>query len=254
MLLISLFIHNNYKMKAKETENVYVVDLLSLPPAITVSNNIISAFRVENAQASGGMTEERSFPTVKFSSNRDRVEKNEAEDFSTSENFSSDQYISRIREKMGLSMSSTSAGNTPLSAKEIPSSHPEREKTRSLASKIFPLSAENSTGFSVGIQSSGLPSGNIIPLDYLENIKLSLQKKWRLPEEKNYSLTSVVSFRLKKDGTIADIILETSSGVRSFDESAMQAVKETGKLEPLPPTYKLNYLDVTVKFNMRGIE
>ncbi|MCM8788372.1 MAG: TonB C-terminal domain-containing protein, partial [Candidatus Omnitrophica bacterium] len=253
-LMIVLLIQNNYGMKKNTSEKVYVVDLLSLPARIEISNSAISPFKPENAEASSGIAED-SLPAGKSFSKTHKIGKTQDESFSSVESFSPDQYMLRIKEKLGLFASSESIDNIPSSERDMPFSRPERQRTGSLASKIFPLSTnENSIGMAIVVQSYGLPSGNIIPADYLENIKLTLQRKWKLPEEKNYSLTCAISFRLKKDGTITSVALEASSGVKSFDEGALKAVRETRKFEPLPATYKLDYLDVAVKFNLRGIE
>ncbi|MCM8815208.1 MAG: TonB C-terminal domain-containing protein [Candidatus Omnitrophica bacterium] len=257
-LLIALLIQNNYRMSDSAKEKVYIVDLISLPLNIPVSDNIITPLitplTAEKAEASAVIREERFEPAERHVSSKPRTGKDNVEDLSTGEVFSSEQYISKLREKLGVTDSLKSAGNVALSSVDTSALYQDQKK-KSLASRIFPLSTvENSTGSSVGVQSSGLPPGSIIPLDYIENIKSTLQRKWKLPEERNYSLTCAISFRVKRDGTITDIFLETSSGVRSFDESALRAVKEAKKFEPLPTVYKPDYLDITVKFNMRGIE
>jgi len=247
-LLLLLLVYNHESKKDK-TSDVYVVDLLNIPTSIEISNHVLPSIAGEYAEASIIEKKHGIFPTGRVSHKETLGKTGDTE-----ETFSPDEYMAEVKRKLGLTGSSTrTGGETPA---DQSSTQPViAQKKSSLASKIFPLTNnENSTGLAVGFQGSALPSGNIIPLDYIEKIKTTLQRKWLLPEGKNYSLTSVVSFRLKKDGTITDIYLETGSGLKNFDESALKAVKDTGKLDPLPATYKLDYLDITVKFSMRGIE
>ncbi len=42
--------------------------------------------------------------------------------------------------------------------------------------------------------------------------------------------------------------------MKTFDEGALRAIKETERVQPLPQTYQLDHLDVTVKFTMRGLD
>lgn len=256
-LLVSFFLHcflvvliiaGSIKEK-KEFKDVYVVDLLSTPLNMDVSENVMASFKTEYAEASITGTIKNSFNVVKNHS-----EKVNDKSFQKPEEvFSTEQYISEIREKLAMSGSPYSKDKKTSSTQKLIST--DNSKKASLASRIFPLTSDDgSKAVSIGFQGSIPSSENIIPLEYLENIKIALQRNWNPPPEKNYSLTCVVSFRLKKDGTITDIYLEKSSGVNSFDRSSLEAVKITEKVESLPSTYKSDYLDISVKFNMRGLE
>lgn len=253
-IIFAALIINGYGTKNRQTENIYVVDLMSLPPDLEITKNIVS-FKTEHAEAS--IKEDgKTISDIKAShpETGKKVIPNAGKNISPSENFSPEQYISEIKKKLNAAGETYSVRNTSDSEPQ-PSHSVQTGRKTSLASKIFPLSNdEHSTGLSVGFQENKLPAGNIIPLDYLENIRRILQKKWKLPEERNYSLTAYVSFTLKRDGTITDVFIEKSSGVKSFDESALKAIQDTQRLQPLPSTYQSDYLIVTVKFNMRGLE
>lgn len=254
VLFIGLLLQKSETRK-NLTENVYVVDLLKLPPSMDITDNVIPSFRVEPAEASISKVPQTNFQEKSHETSYGKIGSRITGGQDTSvEKFSPDEYMAQIKKKLYQENVSSSGGNITASGKGATSQSSETRKT-SLASRIFPLTDVSSpSGISVGFQETGIPSGNIIPLEYLESIKIALQRKWKLPEEKNYSLTSVVSFKLKRDGTITDICLEKSSGVREFDDSALKAVMNTGRLPGLPDTYKLDCLEIAVKFNIRGIQ
>ncbi|HOJ30733.1 MAG TPA: energy transducer TonB [bacterium] len=252
VLFVILIVQNS--TSKKQIIPVYVVDLMSLPPAIEISNNVISTFKPEHAEASIVSTSHRNLPiqtgTHAVKTGGERI----VGSTSSVEKFSPNDFIAGINKKLSRGVSSPESEDTSSAGKSAPAQDSPAGKT-SLASKIFPLTGtESETGSSIGIQTSSLPAGNIIPLEYLENIKLMLQRKWKPPKGKNYSSTSVVSFKIKKNGTVEEIMIEKSSGFKEFDESAIKAVKETTGIPPLPGTYKPEYLEIAVKFNVRGIE
>ncbi len=268
-ILLSITIHlififsilKNPEGKKKNMENVYIVDLLNLPSSIEISNspiagNVISSFKPEPAEASIVTQPQRVGSSIKTTSPvSGKTHIGSGGTGTSGEKFSAEEYISDINRRLtqyGSNQSTDGISSEKTSQKSGTTSG----KKQSLASRIFPLNQkEQPPGMSVGFQGSSIPAGNIIPLEYLDEIKIAIQRKWKLPPgEKNYSLSSVVSFKLHKDGTITDISLESTSGVKEFDESAIRAVKETGRLSPLPDTYRLDSLEVAVKFNARGIE
>ncbi len=250
-LTITFLILSSSGNKKRDMESVYVVDLLNLPPSIEISNNItsnniISSFKSEPAEASVVNRPGKEFST-KTATAPDRI------GTAPVEKFSADDYMADIKNRLAQSGGSSTTQQTQKnSLRKQEDAYRERH---SLASRIFPLNPKETTGVSLGFQETGIPAGNIIPLEYLDGIKIAIQRKWKLPRgEKNYSLTSVVSFKLHRDGTITDICLESGSGIKEFDESTMKAVRETGRLSPLPDTYRLDSLEVAVKFNIRGVE
>ncbi|MCM8759982.1 MAG: TonB C-terminal domain-containing protein [Candidatus Omnitrophica bacterium] len=266
VIFIGLIIQG-HNIKNKQNEKVYVVDLLNLPPEIEISKDITSAFRIEKAEAYIKKTEVSTSPVynTKTQSSENSEKKHLTEtsknrkigtepSYLPTESFSPEQYMAEIRKKLGTSTENYTTGSTASTEKTTSYQTAETKKS-SLASKIFPLSdSGDQNRISVGFSENKIPAGNIIPLEYLENMKRIIQKKWKLPEERNYSLTAYVSFRVKRDGTITDVFIEQGSGVKAFDESALKAIREIERIQPLPITYKQDYLDVTVKFNMRGIE
>jgi len=260
LIFISLILKNPGDKK-KNIENVYIVDLLNLPSSIEISNNaipgnVISSFKPEPAEASIVTQPQKMGSSIKIPpSVSGKTHIGSGGNGISGEKFSAEEYISDINRKLTqYGSSQPSDGVSP--EKSSQKSGTTSGRKQSLASKIFPLNTkEQPAGMSVGFQGSSIPAGNIIPLEYLDEIKIAIQRKWKLPPgKKNYSLSSVVSFKLHRDGTITDISLESTSGVKEFDENAVKAVREAGRLLPLPDTYQLDSLEVAVKFNARGVE
>jgi len=259
-LAFVFLVMQGFQGKTSNPDNIYVVDLLNLSPSIEFSsaiipNNVISSIAPKTSEA---LAFSQSQKTAGISETLQVSNKNSkgAKRFGANqpEEFSPDNYMTDIKKK--ITQYAGSSGSATVSEDSSQPSQSASTGRKSLAARIFPLNQKETMDMSVDFQQSGgIPAGNIIPLEYLEGLKIAIQKKWRLPAgEKNYSLIALVSFRIHRDGTITDIYLESGSGIKQFDESTVRAVKDLGCFLPLPDTYHLDYLEVAVKFNVRGIE
>ena len=86
---------------------------------------------------------------------------------------------------------------------------------------------------------------------YLSIIQSKISSCWKEPKmalSNNYS--SMVSFTIYNDGTVNNIMTKRSSGISSFDESTLQAVKIAQPLPKLPPGYSGSQLVVNIEFNL----
>ncbi len=86
--------------------------------------------------------------------------------------------------------------------------------------------------------------GDIISLDtrdsryapYFKDIKRKIQYNWVWPEEaQKYDGNLSLHFVLKKDGTLREVRLVRSAGVRVLDDLAMAAVTKAAPFDPFPP-------------------
>ena len=57
---------------------------------------------------------------------------------------------------------------------------------------------------------------------------------------------AVVNFTILRNGTIKDIRVKTSSGNAAIDDSAVRALYQVGKFEPLPAAYERD--DAVIEF------
>ena len=66
-------------------------------------------------------------------------------------------------------------------------------------------------------------------------------------------LTAIVRFGVEADGEVIDVELAESSGDRSFDQSALRAVKNA-KLPPPPEMYREDFVTQKVHMTFGGEE
>jgi TonB family protein len=89
---------------------------------------------------------------------------------------------------------------------------------------------------------------------YLKELKETVQKHWysvmprsaMAPEMK--SGKTVVKFAVMRDGTLANLKIEQSSGDQALDRAAYGALFNSSPLAPLPPGFTGNYLLVRANF------
>ena len=121
------------------------------------------------------------------------------------------------------------------SAKHIPI---KKEKT---AKSIQPVSKED-----VHISAGRFPY-----LWYLTVIKTKLSNAWIppseyiIPKEGTYV---TVCFTLNKNGTIDNVKVKHSSGIKLLDNSALDAIKSVGTLPALPSEWKEESLNISIIF------
>jgi TonB family protein len=81
---------------------------------------------------------------------------------------------------------------------------------------------------------------------YLAQMQELILRNW---ESKQQALgTAVLVFSIQRDGTIADVAVENSSGNQTLDFLATRALRLTQKVPPLPPEYTNSSLRVHLTF------
>jgi TonB family protein len=113
---------------------------------------------------------------------------------------------------------------------------------------------EKPLGVSVGV---GTADGTGIAVDaanfpfayFLSGVERKVSENWFSAVAEGASgLTCVVYFRLLRDGSVADVRLETSSGNAYFDRAAVRAVKSAVPFPPLPRAFPNEYLGIHFTF------
>lgn len=88
--------------------------------------------------------------------------------------------------------------------------------------------------------------GNFCCPQYLAQMQERILRNW---ESKQQALgTAILVFSIQRDGTIADIAVENSSGNQTLDFLATRALRLTQKVPPLPPEYTNSSLRVHLTF------
>lgn len=84
---------------------------------------------------------------------------------------------------------------------------------------------------------------------YLGAIERKVSQNWfSAVTSSGEGLTCVVYFRLRRDGRVADIRVEKSSGNTYFDRAALRAVRSSVPFPPLPRAFNEPYLGIHFTF------
>lgn len=77
--------------------------------------------------------------------------------------------------------------------------------------------------------------GNILSMQYTNNARLKIQNNFTAPPDVNDpNLTCVVEWKIQPNGAIEEVRVKKSSGVLACDSCAVDALKKTANLGPLP--------------------
>ena len=94
---------------------------------------------------------------------------------------------------------------------------------------------------------TGLEGGDFPFTLYIDGMQRRIGSNW-FRGQVAPGTTTVVYFRILRDGTITEARVATPSGNATFDRAALSAVRSSNPLNPLPPAYKGNYLGVHLTF------
>lgn len=219
------------KLKYQPVYTVYMVPLLEFYPNIQSSKKNFEALTTASSFSARGRPSDLKTPkTTKQTIARPG-------DYSlSSEPFSQSDFLRNLRSKLDKAGGETADSqnrariNQKSPSVEIPQLH--------LAT------SSNNTGISVG----QVVTGSEIPDWYLTLIKDKIKENWT---GKKYltPLTALVSFRLFADGTKGYLSVEQSSGRSDFDLSALEAIRKTRDIPPIPVKLSQNYLDIVIEFS-----
>lgn len=93
---------------------------------------------------------------------------------------------------------------------------------------------------------TGLEGGDFPYTIYLEGMQRKIGSNWYRPQVAG--ATTVIYFRIQRDGTLTDVKAVQKSGNGTFDRQAESAVRSSSPLNPLPFGYSGTYLGVHLTF------
>ncbi|MGA7992521.1 MAG: TonB family protein, partial [Thermoanaerobaculia bacterium] len=82
---------------------------------------------------------------------------------------------------------------------------------------------------------------------YVQQLVSLIGANWFRPDVPDGTLCTV-SFRIERSGQVADVKIESSSGVGYYDRAAVRAVFAANPLPPLPIDYRNEQLGVHLRF------
>jgi TonB family protein len=91
-------------------------------------------------------------------------------------------------------------------------------------------------------------------IGYTGVIKKALMRNWDYPDEAKLSLMEgkvLAVFSLLKDGTMAQIKIESGSGHDVLDKEVVRAIKASLPFPPFPETVKVARLNIKAQFDYR---
>ncbi len=99
-------------------------------------------------------------------------------------------------------------------------------------------------------------SSNLIESQYQAAIASRLQQFWSIPEylQKDPNLTAIVAITIKIDGNIANMVVESASGNRVFDQYVKKTIDEANPMPPIPPALKKQRYDIGFRFKPGSIQ
>lgn len=99
-------------------------------------------------------------------------------------------------------------------------------------------------------------SSSLIESQYHAAIFSRLHQFWMLPEymQKDKSLTAVVVITIRQDGDVANLVFESPSGDRMFDQFVSKTIAAANPLPPIPPAMKKQRYEIGLRFRPDSIQ
>ena len=99
-----------------------------------------------------------------------------------------------------------------------------------------------------------LGSVDVKYVPYLTKVKNRILRIWIYPQKAYENIEEgnvVVKMSIDADGTLAGIVLLSSSGSQNLDQGALRVVQDAAPYEPLPSNYDLARLHIIASFNYK---
>jgi len=83
---------------------------------------------------------------------------------------------------------------------------------------------------------------------YIQALQIDIKSNWA-PPRFNKRKVAITSFTVDKNGGLSDLKIYKSSGSKSFDKKALEAISLTAPFAPLPEDFSVNSIDIKFAFN-----
>jgi len=103
---------------------------------------------------------------------------------------------------------------------------------------------------------TGGGSNNLIESQYLASVFNRLHQYWAPPEylQQNPDLTAVVVITINLDGNIANMLFESKSGDRVFDQFVNSTIEAANPMPPIPAALKKQSFEIGLRFRPGSIQ
>jgi protein TonB len=133
-----------------------------------------------------------------------------------------------------------------LKKKEEKKQEEELKKLEPVDNLNLSQETETANNSEVKIESENFPF-----VYYLNLLKFRVRENWEPPYQastKKEKISTIIGFRIKKNGRIESVNIENSSGKYLYDQAAQRAVLTAGPLPPLPQEFSEDFLVVHIEF------
>jgi TonB family protein len=122
------------------------------------------------------------------------------------------------------------------------------------SSPVRPLAGTGNQTSSTAASVSG--STSLLESQYLASVFNRLHQFWAPPEylQQDPNLTAVVVITINQDGTIANMLVESGSGNRVFDQFVNKTIEAAAPMPPIPPALKKQRFEIGLRFRPGSIQ
>lgn len=131
---------------------------------------------------------------------------------------------------------------------KVKEAEPDKKKVESKSKEQKQTSPSTKKSVSRGTAGISVDGPNFTDDFYLNLIITKIANQWLNPLRGGGKISTVIYFKIQKDGTVTDVKVERSSENALFDQSAMRAVLSAAPLPPLPESYESDFLGVHFEF------
>lgn len=117
-----------------------------------------------------------------------------------------------------------------------------------------PSASSNNQTSTAAAASGG--STSLLESQYLASVLIRLQQFWAPPEylQQDPNLTAVVVITINLDGNIANMLFESKSGDRVFDQFVNSTIEAANPMPPIPPALRKQRFEVGLRFRPGSIQ
>jgi protein TonB len=169
------------------------------------------------------------------------------------------------KEKAAPKVKAPPANAISLKTEKAPRKQPEpasqpntfRDRQKYSDNQLYSAAGQRVSSPTYGMQGGGgVRLGDSSPFGerfgaYANLIRDNIARNWKTSELnlRNTSPAVVVTFTIRRDGSVTNVRIEQSSGNFTLDTSASRAVWDT-QLQPLPPQFPRSQADVELRFEL----
>ncbi len=126
--------------------------------------------------------------------------------------------------------------------------NPPKQEPPKTEPKAEPKTTTSSAPANTPFGETVLENPNFPYTYYLEQMLNRIDQAWENPVRSDLPLSTVIYFRVQKEGRVTDLQIEAPSGFSSFDNACRRAILSSDPFAPLPSDFVDLYLGIHLEF------